>query len=215
MEKESVTVAFSGLKQSTLALLLANLSIFFLALGFNWSLLTIFWGYWLQSVIIGFFAILKMLSFRDPRASSKQLQTEKLSIAGFFVLHYGFFHFVYASFLLVFTFGGTVEASYSDTPFIFTGSSVDFSAIMLMGLIFFANHAYSYFTHYKNSNPRTSLARLMFEPYIRIFPMHFGIIFLPVLPGNLIVGAHNLLIAVIAGKTVMDLAMHFILHRNG
>ena len=204
-----------GLKQSTLALFLANLSVFALALGFNWSLLTIFWGYWLQSVIIGFFAIVKMLNFRDLDSNPRNLQKEKLSTAGFFFFHYGFFHLVYAVFLTVFTFGGTVDASYSDAPFVFAQGTVDFVGILLTGLIFFTNHAYSYFSHPASSSTGTSLGRLMSEPYIRIFPMHMGIIFMPMLPAGLIVGAHNLLILVMAGKTVIDLAMHFILHRNG
>ena len=51
------------LESSAKMLLLSNLFTIFVAILFRWSILTLLWGYWLQSIIIGLFTVVKLLMF--------------------------------------------------------------------------------------------------------------------------------------------------------
>ena len=50
---------------STLFLIISNIVMIIFALVENWDLLTIMFIYWCQSLIIGFFTFLKMLTLKD------------------------------------------------------------------------------------------------------------------------------------------------------
>jgi hypothetical protein len=68
---------------------------------------TIVWIYWLQSVLIGLFNFFDLMSVKNPDETSMSLNSQPVAegsmgcAAWFFLFHYGFFHFVYAIFLLV------------------------------------------------------------------------------------------------------------------
>src|SRR6056300_1318376 len=57
------------------------------------------WGYFLQSVFIGFEYVSISLTKMYKRDGSF-LPLSKLALLGFFILHFGLFHFVYFIFLL-------------------------------------------------------------------------------------------------------------------
>jgi len=102
-----------------LSLLFSNLLTIYLAVSQDWSLITIMWVYWFQSVTIGFFNFIRILTLKDfstdgfkvNNRSVEATKKTKISTAIFFAFHYGFFHFVYAIFLVSFSFSGLLESS--------------------------------------------------------------------------------------------------------
>lgn len=184
---------------STLSLLFSNILIIILALAQKWEISTILWVYWMQSIIIGFFQFLKILSLKKFSTENFKINSHpalptaqtKAFTAFFFVFHYGFFHFIYAIFLFNF----------------FTDKSLDSAYIIIGGLIFFLNHTFSYF-HHKiiDEQKLQNIGQLMFFPYVRIIPMHLIIIF------GAILGKSALIVFLIL-KTITDLALHTIKHK--
>ncbi|MBI2338401.1 hypothetical protein HYU95_04425 [Candidatus Daviesbacteria bacterium] len=191
---------------SSVSLLITNFIVIVLAIIQKWDISTVLWVYWMQSIIIGFFQFLRILSLRkfstenftiNNKSVSSTVQT-KLFAAFFFIFHYGFFHFLYAIFLFNF----------------FTSQSFDLTHLFLGGLIFFINHFFSY-QHNKMIDQQKTLpagrqvqniGHLMFSPYARIVPMHLIVIF------GAILGQSALIIFLLL-KTVSDLLMHTIKHK--
>ena len=98
-------------KLSTLSLIFSNLLVIFFALVDKLSAYDVLWVYWLQSVIIGIFNFIRMITLKEfstegfKQGNKQALPTKatKISSAVFFLFHYGFFHFVYAMFLMGFS----------------------------------------------------------------------------------------------------------------
>ena len=92
---------------SARTLLLANAATLAAALVLDWPAGWLLWPYWIQSVVIGWFARKRMLGLyrfsTDGFTSNDQPVPEnaqgKRSTANFFTLHYGFFHLCYLIFL--------------------------------------------------------------------------------------------------------------------
>lgn len=157
-------------------LVIANgISIYF-ALVEHWNLFDLMLVYWAQSVIIGFFNFLRILSLKNfstegftmnGRAVAPTKET-KIKTAFFFALHYGFFHVGYLFFLF---FAVSFPASGVTAK---AGGSF---FIIISIMTFFINHAFSYFYNRKSDEARRSnIGKVMFYPYARILPMHFTII---------------------------------------
>ncbi|MBU0672534.1 MAG: hypothetical protein KJ732_05860 [Candidatus Margulisbacteria bacterium] len=178
---------------SFLALLLTNLMVIALALHERWDPLEAMWVYWCQSVIIGFFNVLRILLLKEEGLQPGA----KVVAAWFFCLHYGGFHAGYLVFLL------------SDTP----SAVISVPAIALSALIFLANHCYSFYHYRRQTEPKHDLARLLFFPYARILPMHLTIIFGGFFVGLTAVSATLILFMLL--KTAADLAMHVVEHGEG
>src|SRR3989344_9635074 len=95
---------------SVLSLLFSNLLVIILAIVQKWEVSTVLWVYWMQSIIIGFFQFLKILSLKKFSTENFTVNNQpalpttktKLFTAFFFMFHYGFFHFIYAIFLFNF-----------------------------------------------------------------------------------------------------------------
>ncbi len=184
---------------SALSLLVSNIIVIILAIVQRWEVATVLWVYWMQSVIIGFFQFLRILSLK--RFSTENLTINNKSVlptsntktftAFFFAGHYGFFHFIYAIFLFNF----------------FTTKPLDFGYLFIGGLIFFLNHFFSFYKNRIVDEQKTqNIGTLMFSPYIRIVPMHLIIIF------GAILGQSTLIIFLLL-KTLVDLIMHTIKHK--
>lgn len=185
---------------SAKSLVLANLFTIFFAMVEDWSLLTVMWVYWSQSVIIGFFTVIKILSFKVPpeKLNENDLGRKapllaKIFLAGFFTFHYGFFHFGYASFLEVFS-------QMSNSP-------VESHYVFLTTCVFFANHLYSFLYNRTKETSKMNAGIIFMAPYARIIPMHLTIIF-----GGFImmVGGSNriILLLFLLLKTLADVLMH-------
>lgn len=129
---------------------------------------SIIWLYWCQSVLIGVFNFLDMVTLKNidvneinisgKPASSKQA---KGCLPMFFLFHYGMFHVGYFIFLLV-------DFKLSDTNFTYLKWAL--GGVLLQQVIHFTQNKIKY-----SSMPR-NIGRMFFTPYLRIVPMHLTIL---------------------------------------
>jgi hypothetical protein len=203
-----------------ISLVLANSVTIILAIFQNWDLATVMFIYLVQSIIIGFFTVVSLLTADTDTLAAEMEKpirehggTARISrrfvllyqgiIAGFFCLHYGLFHWGYYTFIVESGIFGTVN--FGDPN------------IWLSCGLFFANHLYSY-TIYRTKGPRGSgyINEQFFMPYRRIIPMHLTIIF-----GSIVIlileiaGIRSTLPALVLFlllKTYSDIRAHLIKH---
>jgi hypothetical protein len=185
------------------AIVAANAMTLVMGVVLQWSLGSLIWPYWLQSLVIGFFArrrILALQSFStegfyvNDRPVLPTPETRR-STANFFALHYGFFHAVYVVFLVA-----LAPPRAQDLPWF---------AVALVSFVL--GHERSFREHVaRDLAGRPNIGTLMFLPYARIVPMHLIII-----GGVLWVGAASsrALALFVALKTGADLLMHSVEHR--
>lgn len=164
----------------------------------DWPLITLMIIYWVQSCIIGFFNVVRILSLKEfstegfymndkPVAPTEET---KRKTAYFFAFHYGFFHFIYAVFLLT------------------NAEGVAIHHILFGGVIFFVDHFFSFrYNKERDQKKIQNIGRLMFLPYARIVPMHLVIVFF----GVFLSGTLPLLVF-LGLKTGADVIMHVIEH---
>ncbi|MBK7377971.1 MAG: hypothetical protein IPJ03_03025 [Ignavibacteriales bacterium] len=159
---------------STWSLIFSNLSVIFFALIDDITAADVLWIYWGQSVIIGVFNFINIISLKEfstdgfKQGGKQALPTRgvKISTAVFFLFHYGFFHLIYAMFL-----GGfySMNQQYSSS----TGSNF----VLYSGVIFFVSYLIEFISsRTKPSSEIPNIGKLMFAPYARIIPMHLTII---------------------------------------
>lgn len=166
---------------TVISLLAANLLTIVIAVLQQWDVGETLFVYWVQSLIIGLFAVTRILLFpadllRESPSFQKALSgthtfcpakaalAVKLFLAGFFSLHYGFFHYVYFEFLSLFG--------------LLAGISLSDPLLLLACGGFFAHHAYSFFYHRQYTAPAGEYLKETFTyPYHRIIPLHATIIF--------------------------------------
>jgi hypothetical protein len=197
-------------KPSTWMLIFSNVIVIFFAIVDNLSALEVLWIYWIQSVIIGLFNFIKILSLKefstkDFKSGGKQVQptnATKISTGVFFLLHYGFFHFVYAMFLEGFSEIGRTNTS---------GSIHNY--LLFTSIVFFASYLIEYIQSLRNPTDEIpNLGAIMFAPYIRIIPMHMTIIlggFLGMIGSLLNIDINYSIIVLFVGiKTFVDLITH-------
>ena len=189
--------------RSTWSLIAANLLAIAIARLFGMTLRDLMLVYWLQSVIIGLSYFVRMLCLKDfstkgfKRGDSEVPETTggKVFTAMFFAFHYGFFHFVYLTFLAF------DPPRHGAAP-----AAHPLAGLFLCGLTFAVHQIYS--TTKKIALDRQgcpNLGTLMFTPYLRIVPMHLTIIF----GGMLGPDAVSWLLFV-GLKTAADVMMHVI-----
>jgi hypothetical protein len=191
---------------SSTFLVLNNLIIITIAFLARWSLLTLLWGYWLQSLIIGLFTALKILMFGHHRIP-RYTHVRELHDTLLFICHYGGFHLVYLIFLYWYS---TSRAS----TLLFTPP--DLGGIALIGVLFFLTHLYSFAQHYlwEQKIVIFSSQQLFLDPYKRIFPMHLTIIAAGFFSTLVPPAEHLLLVMFLILKTFADLKSHEILHQS-
>lgn len=197
---------WTDLESSAKMLVCSNLITIVLAIILHWSIFTLLWGYWLQSIIIGLFTVVKLLmsGYRDKQKGNF-LAVIKNSI--FFTCHYGFFHIVYLVFLF---FISTNKSSgfYFGKP--------DLIGIIFIGLLFFINHLYSFLKNYiwEKKSFGFSTKDIFLEPYKRIFPMHLTIIAAGFFSALVPSAETPLIIMFLMLKTLADLKSHQIMHQS-
>lgn len=178
---------------STTGLLISNGLTLAMALILEWPLALVIWPYWIQSIIIGWYARKRMLALRKFSTEGFTSNDEpvpenekgKRSTASFFVLHYGFFHFAYLMFLL-----GTVKLD----------SAWDAFWIIVCGFSYvFAQRKTCEQQIASDALGKPNLGKLMCLPYLRILPMHLTIIF------GMIGGSTFSILFFIALKTIADI----------
>jgi hypothetical protein len=189
--------------QSTISLVVVNVATLVVALLLDWPVATLMWPYWIQSVVIGYYSRKRILALgrfstenftMNDRPVSATPATQR-SVANFFTLHYGFFHFGYLMFLIK----GLPELHWWDVL-----------GWLALGYSFIWNHRLSFQQNVEADRQGTpNIGTLMFLPYARILPMHFTIIFGGTVAGG---GPHAILIFG-ALKTAADVLMHYVEHR--
>jgi hypothetical protein len=141
--------------------------------------------YWWQSVMIGISFLIRMVS--RIRAGWVDPFGMPWFQPAFFVMHYGFFHLVYVSFIPA-----------PSTHGLFT----PFGACLV---IFALNHAYSLWYNIRRDRiANVNVATLFWLPYARIVPMHLTIILGPLLGIGLVL--------FLGLKTLADALMHIVEH---
>lgn len=128
---------------------------------------TVVWIYWLQSIIIGFFNFLDLLTIKNYDAGTLKMNnapvTEKNKgcIAWFFLVHYGFFHLGYCIFLLI----------------DFGIRTVDKNFLLLGAAAFLLESVFSFMKRKQlEQKIKLNIGTMFFLPYLRIVPMHLTIL---------------------------------------
>jgi hypothetical protein len=197
-------------KLSTLSLVFSNLLVILFAIVDNLSAREVLWMYWIQSVIIGLFNFIKILSlkefstegFKQGNKSVPNTKAAKISTAIFFLFHYGFFHLIYAMFLGVFSDFSNASSGGTGIAYLF-----------ISALTFLVSYTIE-FINSKKEEPTElpNLGFLMFAPYARIIPMHLTIILGGFIgaTGSFFSADTNLVIIVLftSIKTIVDLITH-------
>jgi len=190
------------------ALLAANLITIVLAIIEGWDLASVLFIYWAQSIIIGIFTIITLLTAGTAQPASVRGGRSSLKVriffAGFFALHYGAFHWAYYSMIVESGLFGPVD---------FANTGVWASC----GL-FYANHLYSFLYHRgSGEQPAQDPLEVFIRPYNRIVPMHmtiiFGSIIVLVLEFLGITTVMPVLVIFLAVKTYVDIGTHLQKHR--
>jgi hypothetical protein len=190
------------LERSARFLILSNVATIAIALFEGWSAPEVMLVYWSQSVVIGFFNVLRItrlgeFSTGGMRMNNRPLQptpAAKRSVATFFAFHYGLFHLVYFVFLVA---DGAVPR----------GADLISFAVCVAGFV--VNHAISYRENAaEDLKRRPNIGSMMFFPYVRIIPMHLTIIF-----GSMFApDSAWALVLFLSLKTGADVVMHLIEH---
>lgn len=204
-------------------IVLANAVTLVLAVVQQWSLLQLLWPFWMQSLIIGWYARQRILALREfstdgltinDRAVDPTPETQR-KVANFFALHYGGFHAGYLIFLWLFSTTAdpagyvmvTGESGTASPVHVGHVHPLDVVAYLALAFGFRQSHRASHREHVqKDLAGRPNLGTLMFMPYARIVPMHLTIIAGVPLGG----GAVWLFVLL---KTAADVIMHKVEHR--
>jgi hypothetical protein len=187
---------------SALTLTASNLLTIAVAVYQKWNPGVVMCIYWAQSVIIGGFNVVRMWTLENFTTDGLKMNDQpvapttatKRHVSIFFLVHYGFFHLVYAIFLMAMA----------------RLSAQDVVPILVCVGGFFVNHWFSYCYNRENDRKRKiNLGTLMFFPYARIIPLHITIV-----TGLLLSKTTAALVLFLSLKTVADLIMHAVEHRS-
>lgn len=131
---------------------------------------TIIWLYWCQSVILGFFNFLDMVTLKAENISVANMtindqpatpEKAKGCLPWFFLIHYGGFHLAYMIFLFV---------DFKITDINFTFFKFSLLALFVTYVFFFIQNKIRY------SHVKRNISAMFFTPYLRIIPMHLTIL---------------------------------------
>lgn len=184
-----------------MTLVIANLIPIVGVLFWGWELFDVVFVYWLESLIVGFFTMLKFLPI--AHASS-------VFLIPFFWLHYGAFVCVHFLFIYA-TFGGGEEMSFFIPP-------LDLLLTFIAGVVFgfvalFISHGHSFIANFMRRREYLHLTseRVMQAPYKRIIVLQLTIMMgaFGVMEFNWPVAS---MAAVIVVKTLFDIYTHYSAH---
>ena len=162
----------------------------------NWNLAVILLIYWLESSVIGFYAVLKMLIAPGG--------IKKIFLIPFFFIHFGAFMLGHLIAIVVFL----VD--------FFKIESLDLNQLKLFLLVSFLSHGASFILNFigKKEYEKTNVGFEMAAPYKRIFLMQFTIVIGAFLYLNLKLNSNVILILLIVLKTGVDLFSHLKEHNK-
>lgn len=156
-----------NLNSSLLLLLLGNIYCIWYFQKYPGGFGTVVWIYWFQSIIIGFFNFLQLLTIKKGNTtdfSNDNTQGKPMPrgcSAWFFLFHYGAFHLAYF-FVLLFKFD------------VFSVKKM----VLLIGIaVFLMESLFNFIRERSNeNNAEINVGVLFFLPYLRIIPMHLMIL---------------------------------------
>ena len=207
-------------------LILANAAALAIAQQQHWSLLMLFFPYWVQNVVIGWYSARRMLALKrftsgtiyydhvqevaDPqirkliaRGLPTPEQFVKRNTVKFFAAHYGIFHVGYLMFMIFAIQGGKLGEI--PVPLI---TGVDVAWLAVSSLAFVLVHRTSFKRNLEHDQQGCrSIDALMFLPYARIAPMHITLVF------GLTLGYAGAVMMFGILKAFADVLMHWFEHR--
>ena len=217
-------------KASVLALIVSNLVPLFGVIFLSWDTFEIVGLYWVENVIIGAINILKIATCRpnlaeleptEPgvqraarrsrkgtRAPARELPASKLFFIPLFTFHYGLFCAVHGVLVVAFfapeTSGIGPLSGLQAFPQVISERHLWWGVLALA-----ASHVYSYLVNYlgRGEYRQTVVPTLMLQPYARVVVLHLAIIF-GVWVVGLLGSTAGVLVILVVGKTVIDLALH-------
>ncbi len=211
---------------SLAALISANLIPFIGIFLFDWDVRYIVLLYWFENLIVAFYNILKMALLKTDQSAE---HVGKLFLIPFFCIHYGGFCAVHGFFLMHFFKIGTGSTPFDNMgdwwgPLIFIKLLLSVIARIwasrppemiwaVLGLAI--SHGISFAENYilGGEYRKSSLKKLMHQPYQRIIVMHLAIL----LGGILVMELNSplpLLIILIGLKIALDLQLHLKSHKS-
>ena len=207
---------------AVIGILIANGITLAVALAQGWTSLQLMWPFWIQSMIIGWFArerILKLSQFctEGYRVNGRTVEPNaeaQRKAADSFLLQFGFMHALYFGFLLLITVLADAQGFLELTRGIekrqvYVGlvTSADVLIYLGLGMSFWISHWLSHREHVeKDLSGKPNIGTLTLMPYARILPMHLCLIV-----GLPLGGAAVWLFVLL--KTVADVIMHSVEHR--
>jgi len=188
------------------AIIASNLATLVAALLQGWGMIQLLWPFWGQSVIIGYYSLLRI-----RKAAGWDLRYPL-----FFLAHYGGFHAVYLMFLIALTQSSDaqglvpVNTNTGDPMQLYAGTYTPLDGVIYLALIigFWLTHRASH-RRYLDADLRgdPSAQKLMAMPYLRVLPMHLTLIL------GAFLGGPGTVIFFMLLKTAADLLMHRVEHR--
>jgi hypothetical protein len=153
--------------------------------------------YWTQSVVIGLFNARRIAALREFRTAGLKINGRVVEATPsvqrqtwvFFLIHYGFFHFIYLMFM-----GAFSAMARSGGAFSGFGSPTGYSSVWLLVT------ALGYLVS-EGREHAANIGNLMFTPYVRIIPMHLTIIV------GALIGGWGAVLLFGTLKTMADVAM--------
>lgn len=192
------------------ALVLANLVPVFGVLFFGWSAFDVLQAYWMESGVVGFYAIARILIAGGGSEPERGLPlgwmlAMKVFLACFFVVHFGFFMFGHGVFL--FAMFGTPEVRALGVEDMVRQSAVDALRSPLVWALF-ASHGCAFVIGFLRGGAyrRMSFMAQMFAPYPRIVAMHLTII-LGAVPMFLLNAPAAMIAVLVAAKVAVELKL--------
>ncbi len=171
--------------------ILSNMAVFFLpGMDLKEKSTTLIWIYLGQSIMIGIVHALKLFTYKFQAYSGRANDwTSPKALGAFFIVHYGFFHFIYSNFI----------------PFKNIDMMLFSEGLGIFALSLFLNTV----KHYSKENSGMYNANdFMFLPYLRIIPIHIAIILGGMV--SLFTGGNTGVFIVLAIlKTTMEIAMEY------
>lgn len=157
------------------------------------SIYTLYVVFWIQSIFIGLFNVIGILTFTNRVLNSYTVNNQPGNrpgcAAGFFLLHYGGFHLVYFIFLFI------------KIPSL---SSLDFQFIKLSFWAILVGSIMQYIQDKRKNNLHpVNIGTMFVLPYARIVPMHLAIL----APEILKISAPIVFLIL---KTIADVIMHVV-----
>lgn len=211
-----VTLRSPTMRLSTIALVLANLVPLLGTLLLGWSVFEIFALYWSESVVIGAYTILRIVTVR-PAGQAWPLPAA-IGLSAFFCVHYGIFLVVHAVFVVMLV-GPDRPSGHDMLPgaarTLFETAVQSGGGLGLLALA--ASHGVSFVVNFLGGERTTTTPqRLMIAPYPRIVAMH-----LVLLAGGLVLttkagggGGNAMLALLVVAKTLVDGFAHRAEHRR-